>query len=65
MKEWMKTTWCSWTHGGGRIKRDTNDRINWQCSKCGRWAVAVAQETENEILDRAITRAAEIGRSMT
>ena len=35
---WLKEFWCSWTHGGGHIKRDSQDRINWQCQKCGRWA---------------------------
>lgn len=29
---------CSWFHGGGTIKRDEQDRINWQCNKCKRWS---------------------------
>lgn len=30
--------WCSFAHDGGRIKRDSLGRINWQCDKCGRWS---------------------------
>ena len=37
MIDWLTKQWCSWFHGGGQIKRDCYDRINWQCSKCGRW----------------------------
>ena len=28
---------CSWTHGGGTVKYNPNDLIDWQCRKCGRW----------------------------
>ena len=45
MTEWLKRMWCGWTHGGGRIKHDVNGTINWQCSKCGRWAIAVKENT--------------------
>ena len=30
--------WCEWTHGGGLLHRDGQDRLNWRCSKCGRWS---------------------------
>ena len=40
----MRKWWCSWFHGGGEIKRDCYDRINWQCSKCGRWADPVEEK---------------------
>jgi hypothetical protein len=29
--------WCGWFHGGGHIMRDSQDRLNWRCAKCGRW----------------------------
>jgi hypothetical protein len=48
---WLKQVWCSWTHGGGVIKRDHLDRINWQCSKCGRWADAVSLEDECKVVE--------------
>ena len=51
---WLKELWCSWTHGGGHITRDMNDCINWQCNKCGRWAVAVDQATEDKMVNRHI-----------
>jgi hypothetical protein len=35
--EQLKTFWCSWFHGGGTVERDPLGRVNWQCSKCGRW----------------------------
>jgi len=44
---WLKQFWCSWTHGGGHIKRDSFDRINWQCCKCGRWSDPIPLETEH------------------
>jgi hypothetical protein len=44
----FKTFWCSWFHGGGDVKRDAQDRINWQCRKCGRWSVPVTQEEEED-----------------
>lgn len=46
--------WCSWTHGGGRIERDPSGRVNWQCSKCGRWAEPVSHADEANLLDRRI-----------
>ena len=33
----LSNLWCSLTHGGGVVKRDDTDRVNWQCSICGRW----------------------------
>lgn len=33
-----KNMWCNWTHGGGRLLRDAQGRINWCCGKCGRWS---------------------------
>ena len=51
---WIKEFWCSWTHGGGHIKRDSHGRINWQCQKCGRWADTVPLEQEKRMTDRAI-----------
>jgi hypothetical protein len=50
----IKEFWCSWTHGGGYIKRDSQDRINWQCQKCGRWADPVPLEQERKMIDRDV-----------
>jgi hypothetical protein len=47
MIDWLAKQWCSWFHGGGQIKRDCYDRINWQCSKCGRWCDPVELEEKN------------------
>jgi hypothetical protein len=52
--KWLKRIWCDWTHGGGKLSREINDCINWQCSKCGRWAIAVDKKTESYIVDKAI-----------
>lgn len=52
----MRKWWCSWFHGGGEIKRDCYDRINWQCVKCGRWSTPVDKRTERLI--RLITETA-------
>ena len=38
MIKWLNDLWCDWTHGGGKIERDELGRINWRCSKCGRWS---------------------------
>jgi hypothetical protein len=53
MIEWLSTKWCSWFHGG-RIKRDEQGRINWQCDNCGRWAEPVDKQTERLIVDADI-----------
>ena len=50
----FKTFWCSWFHGGGDIKRDAQDRINWQCRKCGRWAVPVDPKEEVRAIEAAL-----------
>ena len=50
---WLKQVLCSWTHGGGHIKRDLQGRINWQCQKCGRWADPVTLEQEQRMTTRA------------
>jgi len=53
----IKSAWCAWTHGGGRIERDEMGRINWQCAKCGRWSDSpIPVETERYMTDRAIAR---------
>jgi hypothetical protein len=54
MTSWLSLYWCSWFHGGGRIKRDCYDRINWQCDKCGRWSMPVDRQTERLITESAI-----------
>ena len=54
---WLKQVLCSWTHGGGHIKRDSQGRINWQCQKCGRWADPVPLEQEQRMTTRAIEAA--------
>lgn len=46
MSTFLKRFWCDWFHGGGDIKRDKRDRINWQCRKCGRWADPVTPGDE-------------------
>jgi hypothetical protein len=53
MVEKIKELWCSWTHGGGTIKRDALGNINWQCNKCSRWCepVLVESNPNNKILD--------------
>lgn len=38
--------WCDWTHGGGSIRYDVSGSLNWQCRKCGRWAMPTAAEIE-------------------
>jgi hypothetical protein len=50
MTDWLTKQWCSWFHGGGKIKRDCYDRINWQCSKCGLWADPVDAQTERLLI---------------
>ena len=46
---WLKQVLCSWTHGGGHIKRDSQGRINWQCQKCGRWADPVTADVHETV----------------
>lgn len=52
--KWLKLKWCDWFHAGGDIKRDANERINWQCRTCGRWADPVPEETERRVIDADI-----------
>ena len=60
---WVAKLWCEWTHGGGHIKRDAKGRINWQCSKCGRWSdYPVPLDEERRMTDRDIARARKGGR---
>jgi len=54
---WIKTKLCDWFHGGGRIKRDQQGRINWQCDTCGRWGTPVEKEDEDRMIDRHISEA--------
>lgn len=51
LARWFADRWCSWTHGGGRIKRDDRGRINWQCDRCGRWADPVPSDQERRVVD--------------
>lgn len=49
--QFFRVLWCDWTHGGGLIKRDSAGRINWQCSKCGRWSSPISLEDEQAMTD--------------
>ena len=40
----LKALWCELFHGGGTVKHDSLDRINWQCGKCGRWCYPVSEQ---------------------
>ena len=46
--------WCSYTHGGGQIERDSSGRINWQCCKCGRWANPVSENDEFKMTNKQL-----------
>lgn len=50
LREGLAALWCEWTHGGGYILRDPSGRVNWQCSKCGRWAQPVSETDEANLL---------------
>lgn len=55
LKKIFKNFICDWFHGGGDVKRDPQNRINWQCRKCGRWSSQpVELETENRIINSHI-----------
>lgn len=54
LKEILTSWWCDLTHGGGDIKRDSSDQINWQCRKCGRWADPISTVKESLMIDAAI-----------
>ncbi len=51
-KHWL----CTWFHGGGTIKRDEQDRINWQCNKCKRWSEPVVLVDEAKVVNHAIKK---------
>ena len=55
---WIAEQWCAWTHGGGTIQRDEIGRINWQCSRCGRWSVPVPLQYEDAVINADIERRA-------
>jgi len=57
LKVTLTSWWCDWFHGGGIIKRDSADRINWQCAKCGRWADPVPVDVERMVVDQDIDAA--------
>lgn len=58
IKATLKRWWCGLTHGGGVITRDPVGRINWQCSKCGRWSDPIPWELV--LLDAEIRKAREV-----
>ena len=53
-RDWLMRHWCSWTHGGGHIERDSLGRINWQCQRCGRWHDPVPVADEAAMINAAI-----------
>ena len=54
MTGWFYIKWCDLFHGGGQVTRDPYGRINWCCSKCGRWSLPVDKLTEKLITESAI-----------
>jgi hypothetical protein len=57
LKAMLTRWWCDWTHGGGDIKRDLSDRINWQCRKCGRWSEHPVPTVKEYLTTEAAIRA--------
>ena len=55
----LKSVWCSYFHGGGYILRDQSGRVNWQCTKCGRWANPVSDSEEFNLLEISLKKYAE------
>lgn len=53
MIEWLRKRWCELAHGGGRIQHDPQGRVNWRCSRCGRWADPVPTDELQRIVDSA------------
>lgn len=47
----LRVLWCNLAHGDGQVKRDSLGRINWQCSKCGRWMSPVTPEEEASVVE--------------
>lgn len=43
---WLRKKWCDWTHGGGHLERDEQDRLNWRCARCGRWGDHPLQKSD-------------------
>ena len=55
MIKFLLKKWCELIHGGGRIKRDPQGRINWQCDVCGRWSdYPISLEEEEETYNQAM-----------
>jgi len=50
--------WCRWTHGGGRVERDEQGRLNWRCTKCGRWGdYPVSLKDEWQLIGQTVAEA--------
>jgi hypothetical protein len=60
IKTKLKRWWCGLAHGGGVITRDPEGRINWQCSKCGRWSDSIPLSKESLMVDEDIRKAREV-----
>lgn len=60
IKAKLKLWWCDWAHGGGMIVRDPEGRINWQCSKCGRWSYPIPLSKESAMIDEDIRQARKV-----
>ena len=60
IKAKLKSWWCDMTHLGGVITRDPEGRINWQCSKCGRWADPSSLSEELLVIDAEIKKARKV-----
>ena len=56
----LRSLWCDLFHGGGKIKRDHYDRINWQCSTCGRWSIPIDRQTEKLMTELHIESARKV-----
>ena len=52
---WVKAIWCRLFHSGGVVTRDSEGRIDWQCTTCARWAGNPVDLTEEEwVIERHI-----------
>jgi hypothetical protein len=60
IKTKLNRWWCDLTHLGGVITRDPEGRINWQCSKCGRWSDPIPLSKESLMIDEDIRKAREM-----
>lgn len=55
---WLRQKWCDVVHGGGRVLRDPQGRINWRCDTCGRWSDSpVPLAVERRLIDADIRAA--------